>query len=209
MTSIFIRFEDIRKLGQGYEQRIGAPDACASALGLLVVGFSWLEKSLADHIGELAQLAAYVAPALTAEMSFKQRVAALSSLVRLSPPLRNYNTGHESTEAVWSDISSMLFKAEELRNTIVHSEWLLPNAKSMRRTKTTAKAAKGIRTVIEEYDAGHILDVYDYVLNVMYILDEFFLDCSTSTNGNAQELTKAQQRGANPPPPAALEGGSR
>jgi hypothetical protein len=195
MTSIFVRFEDIRKLGQGYEERIGAPEACASGLGHLVVGFSWLEKSLADHIGELAQLAAHVTPALTAEMSFKQRVAALSSLVRLSPPLRVYNTGHECAEEVWSDITSMLFKAEELRNTLLHSEWSLPNGELMRRTKTTAKAAKGIRTVLEEYDAGHILDVYDYVLNVMCILDEFFLDCSTSTSGGVHELAKGQPSG--------------
>ena len=185
MTSIFFRLEDIRKLGQGYEERIGPPDACASALGRLVVGFSWLEKSLANHIGELAQLAAPVAPALTAEMSFKQRVSALSSLVRLRPPLREFNTGHESPEAVRGDILSMLFEAEALRNNLVHSEWSLPNGNSMRRTKTTAKAAKGIRTVLAEYDAGHILDVYDYVLNVLCILDEFFLDCSTSPSGNA------------------------
>lgn len=185
MTSIFFRFEDIRKLKQGYEERVGAPDACAAALGHLVVGFSWLERSLADHIGELAQLSPHVAPALTAEMSFKQRVAALSSLVRLSPHLETYNTKNESTEAVWHDITAMLFKAEELRNALVHSEWSLPARDLMRRAKTTAKAAKGVRTVLEEYDAGHVLDVCDYVLNVLAVLDDFFPLASSTPESDA------------------------
>ena len=43
----------------------------------------------------------------------------------------------------------------------------------MRRTKITAKAAHGVRVVSEDLTADYLLDVYDYILNVEYILDEF------------------------------------
>jgi hypothetical protein len=45
----------------------------------------------------------------------------------------------------------------------------------MRRTKTTSKAKCGIRVVAEDLTADYLLDVYDYILNVEAVLDEFFL----------------------------------
>ena len=50
------------------------------------------------------------------EMSFKAKVAVLSSLVRPQLPQRKFNTGFEKPTEVWNDIVRMLFTAEELRN---------------------------------------------------------------------------------------------
>jgi hypothetical protein len=45
----------------------------------------------------------------------------------------------------------------------------------MRRTKTTAKASRGIHVSSEDLSADYLLDVYEYILNVDWVLDEFFL----------------------------------
>jgi hypothetical protein len=175
MSRLFFNFEDIRKLNQGYEERVGEPDAAASALGHVVVGFSWLEDSLAGHISTLSGLRTDLAPALTAEMSFKNKVAALSSLVKLRCMSQNPDEDLETNNDMWKDIVGMVFTAEAMRNTLLHSHWTLPGQKSLKRTKITAKASQGIRIKSEDHDAGYILDVYDYILNVMMILDEFII----------------------------------
>jgi hypothetical protein len=175
MTSVYIAFQSIRSFGQTFAKRIGSPDECTSALGHVSVGFSWLEQSLEEHIAELAGLSPSVAPALTAELSFKTKVSVLSSLVRLRLPLRKFNADPEDPAAVWEDMVRMLFECENLRNKLLHSHWLPRDAPVMRRTKTTAKAAQGIRVSSEDLSADYLLNVYDYILNVDYVLREFFL----------------------------------
>jgi hypothetical protein len=175
MTSVYLTFQTIHSLDQTFADRIGSPDECLSALGLVTVGFSWLEQSLELHIAALAQVSSVVAPALTAELSYKTKVSVLSSLVCAHPPLRAFNVGSENPEDVWTDIVKMLSTCGELRNQLLHSHWHLPSGDRMRRTKTTAKATRGVRVVTEDLTAGYLLDVYDYILNVDWVLDEFFL----------------------------------
>lgn len=175
MTSVYIPFQSIRSLGQTFAERVGSPNECTSALGIVSVGFSWLEQSIEEHIAELAQLSPSVAPALTAELAFKTKVSVLSSLVRLQLPLRKFNAGPEDAAAVWEDMVRMLFECENLRNKLVHSRWSLPHGSAMRRIKITAKAARGIHVACEDLSADYLLDVYDYILNVDWVLDEFFL----------------------------------
>jgi hypothetical protein len=176
MTSVYFTFQTIRSQGQTFADRIGSPDECTSALGHVAVGFSWLEQSLERYIAEMAQVSSVVGPALTAELSYKTKVSVLSSLVRANLPLRAFNVGSENPEDVWTDIVKMLSTCEELRNQLLHSHWQpLPSGGQMRRTKTTAKAARGVHVVTEELTANYLLDVYDYILNVECVLDEFFL----------------------------------
>ncbi|OHE82825.1 MAG: hypothetical protein A2107_00675 [Verrucomicrobia bacterium GWF2_62_7] len=175
MSSVYFPFAAIRSLDQGYVERLGPPDECTSALGYVTIGFNWLEESLERQIARLAGLSARIAPAMTSELSFKTKVAVLSSLVRMKPPLREFNVGKESPEDVWNDIVRMLFECEQLRNKVAHSRWSLPSGARIQRTKTTAKPARGVAVASEEFTSGHLLDIYDYVLNVQWMLDEFFL----------------------------------
>ena len=103
MTSVYFTFESIHSLRQTFAGRIGPPDECTSALGHVTVGFSWLEQSLGKHIATLAQVPTIIAPALTAELSYKNKVAVLSSLVRADPSRFQFNVGREDPLAVWND----------------------------------------------------------------------------------------------------------
>jgi hypothetical protein len=174
MTSIYISFDDVHKLGQSFRERIGAPAESIAALGHIVVGFSWLEESVEKHIATLAKLPPSIAPAVTAEMSFKTKVAVLSSLVRMQPPILAFDCGPEDPMNVWNDMLKMLSTCEELRNKILHSRWSLSTGREIHRTKTTAKAAHGIRVSSEYLTSHYLLDVYDYILNVQVVLNEFF-----------------------------------
>jgi len=175
MTSVYLTFQTIRTLGGTFADRIGEPDECTSALGHVTVGFSWLEQSLERHIADLARVSPVIAPALTAELSYRTKVSVLSSLVRILPPLHAFNAGSENTLEVWADIAKMLFSCEELRNTLLHSHWQPSiGRETLLRTKTTAKASHGVRAISEELTADYLLDAYDYFLNVDWVLNEFF-----------------------------------
>src|ERR1039458_5355093 len=119
MTSGYFTFQTIRALCQTYAARIGPPDECTPALGHVAVGFSWLEQSLERHIATLAQAPSAIAPALTAELSYKMKVAVLSSLVRAQPLLRAFNVASENPEEVWNDIVKMLSTCEDRKKNIL------------------------------------------------------------------------------------------
>ena len=97
----------------------------------------------------------------------------------MNPPLRKFNSGQEDPQDWWGDILKMVFKCDDLRNQLLHSHWggqyHGEDGKKIHRTKTTAKAARGIRVVSEEHSSDYLLDVYDYILNVEWVLGEFFL----------------------------------
>lgn len=80
------------------------------------MGFGWLEDSLTKHIRELAKLSPDDGAILTAEMSFRTRVHALSSLVRNLAPTRRFNVGKEDTLESWENLTRVLFECEDLRN---------------------------------------------------------------------------------------------
>jgi hypothetical protein len=175
MSSVYLTFKRINDLNQSFVERIGPPDECTSALGHVTIGFSWLEQSLETNIAKLAKLSPDIAPAFTSELSFKVKVGVLSSLVRVDPPLREFNHGSEDKVEMWDDIVRMLYECEALRNKIVHSHWSPPRGDKIHRTKTTAKAKKGVSVASEELSSAYLLDVYDYILNVEWVLNEFFL----------------------------------
>jgi hypothetical protein len=89
-------------------------------------------------------------------ISFKAKVAALSTLVGPQLPQRKFNTGFERATGVWNDIVRMLFTAEELRNKLLHCYWRPQREERLiRRTKITAKAPRGIRILSEEHTSDY------------------------------------------------------
>jgi hypothetical protein len=175
MGSHYISFQDQRSVTSSFASRVGDPDECSSALGFITIGFSWLEDSLSENIGLLADLTEKTAPAITSELSFRVKVGVLSSLVRAQGDDKAWKVGSNDPHEVWNDIVRMLFECEGLRNRIVHSSWSLPGRTRITRTKTTAKPARGVQVASERLTSDYLLDVYDYILNVQWVLDEFFL----------------------------------
>jgi hypothetical protein len=175
MSSFFIPFQSIRSIAHTFAERVGHPDEVTSALGHVFIGFSWLEQSLERHVAELAKLGPSVAPALSTEMSFESKVAVLSNLVRLQLPLRKFNTGTEDSNEVWGDFLRMLSECEKLREKFLHDCLSPCEGEPSCLTRTTVSASRGVIVMSEDLTADHLLDAYDYILNVDWGLNEFFL----------------------------------
>jgi hypothetical protein len=83
---------------------------------------------------------------------------------------------HRNQKALKRDESVREDPTRLLRNQLLHSHWQPPsNGAQIRRTKTTAKAAHGVRVVSQDLAAAYLLDVYDYILSVEFVLEEFFI----------------------------------
>lgn len=163
--------------GYTFEERTGNPDSFSAGIGRIVLNFSALEGQLSTAITQSLQLAPVEGKIVTAELSFKAKVHALSSLVRQLAPTTTFNVGEDDPLESWSKIKNQCFRAEALRNQILHSQWsgaYLRDLKASRR-KVTAKASTGLREQVEIVDSARLLDIADYIVSVVLFVEEFFL----------------------------------
>jgi hypothetical protein len=126
--------------------KINISDEVFAEIGKITVVFAYLEYSLAEIIGKIITVGGRVhelGVIVTAELSFKQRISTLDSLLLFalakdSPCLAEFNR-----------IKPLLFRAEEDRNRVVHSVWGKdsndPCPHAVIRMKSTAKQKKGLR----------------------------------------------------------------
>ncbi len=183
--SLFNGYAANPRTGQSYEERIGDPDVHSSGIGCVAIGFSALEDTVDVAIAALLNADEPAARILVSEISFKAKVNILGSLVRERASTRTFNCSPADPIAVFHEMVSLLFRAEELRNQVMHSSWHHvpglelrgPNPpETIQRRKMAAKAQKGLKVVAESLTGGELLDIYDFMLNVEYELDRFFID---------------------------------
>ncbi len=151
--------------GKTYEERVGAPDSVTSALGHVVLAFSWLEQIASRVIvGRLRadELAGYT---VAAELSFGSKIHLIASLARLRDGDLERPDPAPIDPTRLDGVVAECFRAEELRNRLMHSFWesvpLQPD--QMVRFKRSAKARHGLRDQVETVDAAAILDVADFI----------------------------------------------
>jgi len=113
-------------------------------IGSITVNFALLEHMIEFSIWELITKDQFVGQIITAELSFRNRIALLSSLVRHLK---------EDSETI-SELETLLsraLQAEEKRNLITHSDWAAGKTRgTITRFKRTAKISKGLRHQSEE-----------------------------------------------------------
>ena len=118
-----------------------------SEIGKITVAFSYIEHSLAELIGKIVTVGGRpraLGDILTAELSFKQRIGTLESLLLFA-----LGKEHDFTKQ-FLQAKFFLFKAEQERNLVIHSLWGAANEaedpNKIVRVKTTAKQKRGLRT---------------------------------------------------------------
>jgi hypothetical protein len=145
-------------------------DEFFTAMGMVAVAFSELEDSLSEVIISLLNPQPDIGRIVVAELSFRAKVNLFASLVRYMKGSRSFAVpNHLSFEEVLNDLCSNVFKAEELRNTIMHSSWKgleEYNAQNVIRSKTTAKSKYGFRVTKEDIDPGYLMDIVDFMKSV-------------------------------------------
>lgn len=167
-------YEEFSPSGQSYNERTGPPRAGEAAIGAVTVNFADLDETIAGAIALLLKREKAVGVIVTAEMSFKNKVHLMSALTRHDVATGAWKPiGLEASE-VLPELVAICFKAEELRNGVVHTSW-----DGAHRRKRTAKA-KGLKEQRLPGDSGSILDVSDYISYVVMMVDQFFAPEGTS-----------------------------
>jgi hypothetical protein len=166
--------ERFQRSGESFGERTGEPDEFSCAVGRIAIWFSALEDEITHTISHILRLEETTADILTVELSFKNKVHLLASLVRARYDLST-SIGSSTLDEYLSELVARTFEAEQFRNQIMHSSWIGPFLRDGRaeRRKITAKASRGHFVASEEVDAAYLLDIADFIACIMMEVETF------------------------------------
>jgi len=176
-------FEEFQLSGYTFRERIGEPNAFDAGIGRIVLCFSDLEDTVSSTLLQLLVLIPRYGRIVTSELSFKNKVDMMASLVRQRLPSTRFNVGDNPPVELLDELVKILFQAEELHNRIMRSSWVVTRLKDDRwtRVKLTAKARHGLREQSEEMGPDELLDIGDFIGYVRMNVEEFFLVMETKS----------------------------
>ena len=157
-------YNGFNRSGRLFTERDGVPDELFTAIGMIAVTFSELEDRVSEAIVSLLGIKHGTGNIVVAEMSFRAKVNLFASLVRHCAADRSFTIPNAPVTEVLQELCTNILKAEELRNTVMHSSWVgldMYDEKIVRR-KVTAKLKHGLRIAEEEVDSGYLLDIVEF-----------------------------------------------
>ena len=138
-------------------------------IGLISVNFALLELALATGIWMALGVDQRRGQIITSELSFKKLLALFSSLYQ------ERSLTEEASQKLDLIIKTAI-QAEEKRNVIVHSLWAEGSSEStITRTKTTAKASKGLRLQLEQVSIEDLRQIANQIAEAGYEIQFFWL----------------------------------
>ncbi len=123
-------FEEFHPSGYTFRERIGEPNAFDAGIGRIALCFADLEEILSNTLLQLLVLTPRYGWIFTSELSFKNKVDMMASLVRQRLPTTRFNVANDPPGEVLNELVKILFQAEELHNRIMHSSWVLARLES-------------------------------------------------------------------------------
>jgi len=161
--------------GDSFSDRTGDPDEFSCAIGRIAIWFSGLEDEISKTIGFLLGVDDTTCEIVTSEASFKNKIHLLASLVRKRFPTSMPFYDGLTLDDYLKEFVARVFEAEQMRNQIMHSSWAGPFLRDQRaeRRKVTAKASRGHQATSEVVDSGYLLDIADYICNMMWEVEGF------------------------------------
>jgi hypothetical protein len=180
-------YEDFKPSGDSFAERIGDPTEFDAAFGHLALGFSFLEDTAHNVIVLLSGTKSEIGHIMAAGLSFRQKLDVLGSLAHHH--LGVLNTTAEHLDYLEEIIGEMLWicrRAEELRNTYLHSSYSGP-----KRAKFSAKADRGLRVHLESVNSALMLDVSDFIVSAGMELEglPLLLEIADTVGGNDEYIS--------------------
>jgi hypothetical protein len=157
-------YNGFNRSGRSFTERGGVPDELFTAIGMIAVTFSELEDRVSEAIVSLLGINHGTGNIVVAEMSFRAKINLFASLIRHCEADRSFTIPNAPVAEVLQELCTNILKAEELRNTVMHSSWVgldMCDEKIVRR-KVTAKLKQGFRIAEEEVDSGYLLDIVEF-----------------------------------------------
>jgi hypothetical protein len=168
-------FHPFEHTGYTFAERIGNPEEVPAAIGFVALRFAALEDSISLAIARVLAVEPDVGQTIVAEMAFKNKVHLLGSLLHRSASDPRLNIGNAEPLEFIRELIIQCFRAEELRNQVMHSSWTWIYPDQVRRRKVTAKAGRGLHIRDEELDSGYLLDIADFIISVSMDVEQLFL----------------------------------
>ncbi|MEM9363453.1 MAG: hypothetical protein AAGA43_12500 [Bacteroidota bacterium] len=127
-----------------YERNPNFPGELQAAVGQISIEFQSLEDTISEVIIELIEVERDIGEILTVEMSFKNKVNLLGSLLhKLKSKFRSSFESDVDQDLYYKYLIKALFKCEELRNQTLHSTIAFDiDTNQLLRKKTSSKAKK-------------------------------------------------------------------
>lgn len=152
--------EHIMKFDRDRKLHLTVPDAILCELGKIVVFQAHLESMIGIEITKLLNVDNVKGQIITAELSFKQLIGLLSSLV-----IEKLGEEHQFYQE-FKELKKKLYEFENFRNIIAHSIWAhdqeFSNDKATR-MKLTSKEKKGLKCQHEEIGLNDIIEKLEEV----------------------------------------------
>ena len=183
-------YYQFNRSSRSFSERGVMLDEYCTVIGMIAVSFSKLEDCLGEAIDSLLGGSAGTGPIVIAELSFRARVSLFASLVRHRADGRSFTVPSAPVCEVLQELCNNILKAEELRNTVLHSSWIgldMCDGKVVRR-KATARLKHGFRVTEEEVDSGYLLDIVEFTDSVACDVTGFLSELQRDAPSNASRI---------------------
>jgi hypothetical protein len=159
---------DFESSGESFDDKFGEPSKFDAALGRVVLAFSYLEDSVRNVICLMLEPTdPSVGHIVSAGAGFRHRLDMMASLVRRAA-LRLPATEKDEIFDEWFDeLLIVCTRAEELRNSYVHSSYV-----GDVRVRMTARAKRGLHTTMERASADLVAEVADYIAEIGFEVEK-------------------------------------
>jgi len=178
--------------GRSFAEHDVNPDEFFTAIGMVAVAFSELEDCLSNAIVSLLNSQTGAGRIVVAEMSFRAKVNLFASLVRHTKDDRSFAIPDVPLAEVLKDLCANVFKAEELRNTVMHSYWSgleEYDPEKVVRSKATAKSKHGFLITQEDVKPGYLMDIVEFMETVAGDVVGFVFGTMEKTEQNDGQLS--------------------
>ena len=167
------------RTGLSFEERVGPPDPCDAAIGRVVISFDLLQRSVATAVSKCLDFDPTLITliAVNPRSAFLANVRFLTCAVRRLTPTRKFNAGPDDPIAAWRRLAAHCVRSEQKWQVVLTLNWSHLN-NSHRTPANDVIPGPGNVTILarrKRYNAAEILDLGDYMLNAVALVDEFFL----------------------------------
>jgi hypothetical protein len=174
-------YQDFAVTGLSFRERIGDPTEFDAGIGRIAIGFTDLEDSVRRELVLFSGTDSRKGQLLFSGLSFRQKLEALDGLIR--DYLERQPTTDPELDEVRRELIQSCRRAEELRNTYLHSSYGLPDGLEqqehlnaymegrLRRAKSSTRGGT-LRVLNVEVNPALLLDVADFIVHAAVSLSE-------------------------------------
>lgn len=151
--------------------KLNIPDDILIEIGKIAVTHALVDDTLAELINQILPISNAAGRCITAGMSHRQRIEVVGSLLI-------YAAGEKHVVVQrWHDVAKVLDEAEQQRNVVLHSSWLVPDvvdeANQVVRSKHRTKGKRGLVSEFEKLSRKYLQDLSERQGKAFFALARF------------------------------------